>query len=357
MLKSAGRATMGARRRGGTSPPAAPPHAPPIRAMKKLILRTVLSLLAVLLTGVFGLAGYASARWDRTFDAPLPDARASRDSAVIARGRYLAYGPAMCAECHVSNEETRRVEAGEQIPLAGGHEWKLPLGVIRSPNLTPDTATGIGRYSDAQLARMLRHMVKPDGRAAAPFMAFQELSDDDLVAILSFLRAQPAVRRAVEARDLNLLGKVVATFMIKPKGPEADPPAHTPAGPSVERGRYLVTAASDCVGCHTARGGLDGSFTGPKLAGGGTFPVEGEPNKVLVSPNLTPDPKTGRISAWTEDQFVARFRQGKILPKTYMPWGAVSRMTDEDLRSVYRYLTSLPPVVNETGPVLQDKKD
>jgi mono/diheme cytochrome c family protein len=324
--------------------------------MKKLVTRIVLGLLAVILTGALGLAGYASARWDRTFDAPLPNLRASTDSAVIARGRYLAYGPALCAECHVANELTRRVEAGEQVPLSGGHEWALPLGTIRSPNLTPDSATGIGRYTDAQIARMLRHMVKPDGHAAAPFMGFQNLSDDDVVAILSFLRAQPAVRNAVAPNDLNLMGKVVATFLIKPKGPDGDPPAHTPAGPSVERGRYIVTAASDCVGCHTMRSMVDGSFTGPKLAGGGTFPVEGEPGKVLVSPNLTPDPKTGRIAHWTEDQFVARFRQGKVLPKTYMPWGAVSRMTEDDLRSVYRYLQSLPPVEHDTGPVIQEKK-
>jgi mono/diheme cytochrome c family protein len=324
--------------------------------MKKLITRILLGLLAVLVAGGLGLTGYASIRWDRTFDAPLPNLHATGDSAVIARGRYLAYGPAMCAECHVANELTKRVEAGEQLPLSGGHEWVLPVGTIRSPNLTPDSATGIGRYTDAQLARMLRHMVKPDGRAAAPFMGFQNLADEDVVAILSFLRSQPPVRNEVASRDLNVLGKVVSTFLIKPKGPEGDPPAHAPAGPSVERGRYIVTAASDCVGCHTARGGLDGHFTGPKLAGGGTFPVEGEPNKVLVSPNLTPDPKTGRIASWTEDQFVARFRQGKVLPKTYMPWGAVSRMTEDDLRSVYRYLQSLPPVEHDTGPVIQDKK-
>ena len=324
--------------------------------MKKIVLRTLLGLVAVIFTGAMGLAGYASARWDRTWDAPLPTLRASTDGAAIARGRYLAYGPALCAECHVANELTKRVEAGEEIPLSGGHEWALPLGTIRSPNLTPDSATGIGRYTDAQLARMLRHMVRPDGRAAAPFMAFQNLSDDDVVAILSFLRAQPPVRNAVAPNDLNLLGKVVSTFLIKPKGPDGDPPAHTPAGPSVERGSYLLTAASDCVGCHTARNMVDGSFTGPKLAGGGTFPVEGEPDKMLVSPNLTPDPKTGRIVSWTEDQFVDRFRAGKVLPKTYMPWGALSRMTEDDLRSVYRYLKSLPPVEHDTGPVIQAKK-
>ena len=323
---------------------------------KTLLKRLAVGIPAVIVVAGLGLSGYAMLRWDRTFDAPLPDVHASTDSAVIARGRYLAYGPALCAACHVASDLNPRLDKGEQVPLSGGHVWKFPLGTFRSPNLTPDPETGIGRVSDAHLARMIRHMVRRDGRAALPFMAFQNLSDDDLVAIISFLRSQPPVRNAVRPHDITFLGKVVAAYLIKPKGPDGTPPAHTPAGPSVARGEYLVNAASDCIGCHTQRNPIDGSFTGPKLAGGGTFPVEGEPDKVLVSPNLTPDPKTGRIYAWTEDQFVARFRQGKVLPKTYMPWGAVSRMTDEDLRSVYRYLKSLPPVVNETGPVVQEKK-
>lgn len=324
--------------------------------MKKLLARTAVGLLAVLATAVLGITGWASARWDRTYDAPLPALQASRDSAVIERGRYLAYGPAACVSCHTANADAKRVEAGEPLPLAGGHEWTLPFGTVRSPNLTPDAETGIGRYTDAQLARMLRHAVRPDGRAALPFMAYQNLADDDVVALLSYLRAQPAVRRAVAPNDLNLLGKVVATFLVKPKGPERTPPAHAPVGPSVERGRYLVEAASDCVGCHSQRNPVDGSFSGPKLAGGGTFPIEGDTAHVLVSPNLTPDPTTGRIARWTEDQFVARFRAGRVLEKSYMPWGVLSRTSDDDLRSIYRYLQSLPPVVHETGESVQKKK-
>ena len=325
--------------------------------MKKILARTAVGLLAVLATAVLGITGWASARWDRTYDdAPLPTLRASHDPAVIERGRYLAYGPALCVSCHTANADVKRVEAGEQLPLAGGHEWKLPFGTVRSPNLTPDSATGIGRYTDAQLARMLRHAVRPDGRAALPFMAYQNLSDDDVVALISFLRAQPAVRRAVASNDLNMLGKVVATFMIEPKGPEGTPPAHTPTGPSVERGRYLVEAASDCVGCHSQRNHVDGSFSGPKLAGGGTFPIEGDTAHVLVSPNLTPDPTTGRIARWTEDQFVARFRAGRVLEKSYMPWGPLSRASDEDLRSIYRYLQSIPAVEHHTGELVQKKK-
>ena len=61
------------------------------------------------------------------------------------------------------------------------------------------------------------------------------------------------------------------------------------------------------------------------------------------------------IGRWDEDVFVSRFRVGETVAGTPMPWGAYARMNDEDLRSVYRYLRSLPPVEHETGAPLQEK--
>jgi hypothetical protein len=79
------------------------------------------------------------------------------------------------------------------------------------------------------------------------------------------------------------------------------------------------------------------------------------PTKVQVPPNLTPDPPTGRIAYWSETDFVERFRRGPTFEDTVMSWGAYRRMTNDDLRAVYRYLRSLPPVENDTGAVIQDK--
>jgi mono/diheme cytochrome c family protein len=323
----------------------------------KLVARIAVGVLALILVALIGLVGVAQARWDRTFDdsAPTPTLTASTDSAVIARGRYLAYGPAYCAFCHTANGMGRRVDAGEEPPLSGAHQWDIPPGLIRSPNITPDSTTGIGRFTDAQLVRAIRYGVRHDGRAMLPFMAYQNLSDEDVVALISFLRAQPPVRNAVPDHNVNMLGKAVLAFFIKPKGPDGAPPPRSPAGPSVERGRYLAEAVSDCAGCHTKRSNMDGSFTGPRFAGGGTFPIEGKPTHVMVTPNLTPDSATGRISRWTEDQFVARFRAGRTIKESPMPWGPLRKMSDDDLRSLYRYLRTLPPVNNATGELIQLK--
>lgn len=282
-----------------------------------------------------------SLRWDRHFDAPYPKLAASTDPAVIARGRYLAFGPAHCAECHTPPADLAAVRSGGSPPLSGGRIFAIPPGTFRVPNITPDTATGIGRFSDSAIARMLRYGVRHDGRAAIPFMEFQEMSDADIVAVLSFLRSQPAVHSPIAAHDLNLMGKAVMAFVIKPVPPSATPPTESPPpGPTPERGAYLVTGLANCAGCHTQRNMMTGAYTGPRLAGGTQMETEGAKPIPVVPPNITGD-STGRTGLWTEDQFVARFRAGERIPGSPMPWVAFSRMSDDDLRAIYRYLRSV----------------
>lgn len=301
-----------------------------------------------------GLGATAQLRWDRTWDAPEPALAASRDPDVIARGRYLVYGPAHCAICHTSMDMWPRIEAGEEVPLTGGHAFRLPLGAIYTANLTPDPETGIGRLSDGQVARMLRYGVRHDGRAATPLMEFQNMSDDDIVAILSYLRSRPAVRNPVPEHEFAPLGKALMAFVIGPRGPQGTPPETAPLdGVSVERGEYMANNVAGCVNCHTNRSMIDGSHTGPAFAGGLAMPFDDDPARMFVTPNLTPDPETGYIAAWTEEQFVARFRAGRVHPGSHMPWGPFALMSDDELRSIFRYLNSLEPVHNETGAVVQ----
>ena len=83
--------------------------------------------------------------------------------------------------------------------------------------------------------------------------------------------------------------------------------------------------------------------------------MDDDASRVFVTPNLTPDPKTGHIAGWTEEQFLARFRAGRLIEGSHMPWSLFGRMSDDDIRAIYRYLRTLPPVENETGPLLQRK--
>jgi mono/diheme cytochrome c family protein len=285
----------------------------------------------------------------RTHDVALPDIHASSDPAVIARGRYLAYGAAHCVDCHGDVNRRAQSNDGKEIPLSGGFEFKLPIGIIRPANLTSDRETGLGALSDGQIARALRHGIDRNGRTLAPFMPFADLTDDDLGAIVSFLRSQPPVRNPVIQHSLNPLGHAVAAFVLKPRGPSGPVPKTLPAGPTAEYGRYLVNSVGNCVGCHTKIDMRTGNFIGPRLAGGATHESLSKPGTRFVTPNLTNDPKTGRIFNWPEELFVARFRMGKGAEGSPMPWPAFGRMTDDDLKAIYRYLKTIPGVENDTG--------
>lgn len=322
--------------------------------MKRIVLKVagVLGVLLVLAGG--GLAAVSYAGWDRTFEAPYPDIEATTDPEVVEYGRYLVYGPLHCASCHTPKEQWPALAAGETPPLIGGYSITIPPGTFYMPNLTPDPETGIGERTDGELARVLRHGVRADGRVVIPFMEFQELSDADLRAVISYLRSQEPVRHPVPEHELTFLGRAVLALAMEPKGPEATPPAESPPpAPTVERGAYLAKVAQ-CAGCHTRRNNMDGSFIGERFAGGHAFPSEEDPGTVFVSPNLTPDPATGLITGWSEERFMTRFRAGEVLEGSPMPWSAFSRMHDDDLRALFRYLRSLEPVENDVGSTLQE---
>ena len=81
------------------------------------------------------------------------------------------------------------------------------------------------------------------------------------------------------------------------------------------------------------------------------------PGYAYASPNLTPDSATGHIAKWSEEFFLQRFRAGLLIPDDPMPWGSLMRMRDGDIRALYRYLQSLPPVRRVNGPIVQPLGD
>jgi mono/diheme cytochrome c family protein len=292
--------------------------------------------------------------WRRRFDVVYPALAAASDPATIARGEYLVYSAAACAYCHVPRERWADLDRGERLPLTGHHRFPLPFGDIFSANVTPDVVTGIGSYPDTAIARTLRRGVRADGRAAVPLMEIR-LADDDLVAVMSYLRTRSAVSHRVPEHRLTMFGKLLMSVAIKPLDEPAARLSTSPAGATVERGRYLANDVSSCVTCHTDRG-PDGQLVGPPFAGGQRMDVAADPSRVYVTPNLTPDSESSPIGQWTEDAFVARFRSGPALEGTPMPWGAFARLTDEDLRAIYRYLRSLPATRHVVGPPTQPKR-
>jgi len=315
------------------------------------ILKWIGIVLVFLFVGIFIFVQLA---WDKKYEVPYPDMVATTDSAVIARGKHLTFGPAHCVTCHVPMDKVQDAENGIEMPLSGGWEMAIPPGIFRAPNLTPDKVTGIGDIADRDIARAMRYSVNHNGHCMFPFMPFQELSDEDVVAILSFLRSQEPVNNYVEPSKPTFMGKaLLALRVIKPEGPRNTPPKSVEIDSTIAYGSYLANSVANCMGCHTERDFKTGAYVGADFAGGTLFvPDPFTLGYAFITPNLTPHKETGIMATWDELTFINRFRAGRVYDGSPMPWGAFERMTDLELKAIYRYLQSLDPVDNKIEKIV-----
>lgn len=278
-------------------------------------------------------------------DVPLPDlSRTAVPDTVglMARGEYLVRSAAVCGHCHAADPRD------PDGPLSGGtafRNWRL--GTIRAANLTPDSATGLGAWSEAEIVRAIRTGEDREGHVLAPVMPYEWLhgmSTRDALAVARYLKTQEPVSNRVRNRP-NLVYRAARLFFLGPEDPpRGDAP---PRGPTAEYGRYLANHVSLCADCHTPRGGIRSTPDRDRLFAGDASP----PGAFPANPsNLTPDSATG-IGRWSEAEFVRTLRTG-VDPQgdtlhPFMPWREYRRMTDDDLHAIYRYLRTVRPIRSE----------
>jgi cytochrome c553 len=293
-----------------------------MKLLKKLALG-LLALVVVLIAAVYGVSEVKLRKTYRVAAAaPL---NVTKDPAQVARGRHLVTAVAKCTDCHT---ETL---AGKKFIDAG------PLGVVYASNLTGGKGGVLGSYTDAQLEAAIRHGIRPSGRGIMimPSDEYQNLSDEDVSAIIAYLRTLAPVDSTYPASKLGPLGRALFATGKLPLIPAArvDHAAAgvrtaPPAGPTREYGQYLVSVGG-CRGCH-----------GPNLVGGPS-PEPGAP----AAANITP---AGPIGQWTEADFVRALRTGtrpdgsKL--KDFMPWRSMAQHTDDELHAIWLYLRTVPPV-------------
>lgn len=277
----------------------------------------------------------------RHFDAPFQSVASSTDQVVLERGEYLVYGPARCADCHGDVAQRDEIAAGKIVPLSGGFFEDIFLGQIVFPNITTDKETGIGRLTDDEIVRFFRTGINHRGEYGLPFMNYQRLSNSDLTAIISYLRSQAPVKRKLPSSKYNFLGKLALAYFIRPEQTEPVFPDSIALEPTIEYGRYLAEGMGSCRECHTNRSLKTGEYLGDFYAGGMPFEHPDRPELSVVSPNLLPDPVTGKVAGFSKHEFVERMQAGLLLHWSPMAWGPYSRMTATDLEAIYLYLTSL----------------
>jgi mono/diheme cytochrome c family protein len=310
----------------------------------KPVLKGAAWFLCIVCALVTLMVAVAYLRADRKHAMAAPRIETSSDPSVIARGRYLVYGPGHCADCHAPPSQKDKVDAGLEADLSGGYAIKTFLGEMRASNITMDSATGIGAIDDGDLARFFRHGIDHRGRVGLPIMMFADLSETDLTAILSYLRTLAPIRNPVAPSGYNVLGKITKAFFLEPFSPDSTLAFSPEPGPTPEYGGYLAKVVANCASCHTARNMKTGEYTGPPFAGGLVFRNSGSPGEVVISPNLTPDPRTGAITGWSREKFIGRMRKGNLRDWSPMPWGPFGRMTDMDLAAIHSYLSGLEPI-------------
>lgn len=288
----------------------------------------VAGVILVLAAAYGGLYGYTEYRLARTYEVPRISVALSQDDDVLARGAHIAVVRG-CADCHGPNL------AGRLFLDAG------PVGILYASNLTTGRG-GVGAsYSDADLVTAIRHGVRPDGKPllVMPAQEFNIMSDEDVGALVSYIRSLPPVDNELEPSRVGPLGRVLFAAGKLDLAPaelidhDAVRPAAPEEGATAEYGAYLATG---CMGCH----GHD--FSGGKIAG--------TPPDFPPAANLTPDAETG-LGSWTEEQFVTALRTGRrpdgseLLPE--MPWQLTAQFRDHELRALWLYFRTLPPVRTE----------
>jgi cytochrome c553 len=292
-----------------------------IRKFLKWIGIVLGSLIGLIVLALVTLYIIGTAEWSKLhgkYDVPVETVPIPTDEASIARGQHIAMIH-MCGYCHTDT-------------LSGQSETIPGLMTLTFPNLTPGGG-GVGAVdSDEDWARAIRHGVGHDGRGLVmmPARLFYYLSDEDLGALIAYLKTLPPVDNEMPPMTLGPLGRVTLglgeapfntpdVIVIDHKGPR---PAAPQPGITKAYGQYLTYV---CTRCHGE------NFNGQHLEREG------------VVPNLTPG---GEIAFWSEEQFIATLRTG-ITPgghqlNDFMPWKYFAQMTDDELRAVWLYLQSLP---------------
>jgi len=292
-----------------------------LRQVKKISLRwlgaglTGFIAIVQFLTCIVASVGHYKQYYSR--HAPVPELRVEGSDEQIQRGQAIA--DSFCGGCH---SPTGTFTGGKDI----GKHLQAYLGAFVSSNLTP--AGPLKQWSDGQIFRAIRNGIDAEGRRLMIMSLTNagNLSDDDIRALIAYIRRLPAAGAATPqpADELNLFGLVMLGTGQFPSGKPVNIGVVTapPKAPTIQYGEYILSY-HDCRECH-----------GQRLTGG----VQGQWAPVGPGLNL--------VSDWSREEFIATLRTGKD-PSRHeldenMNWRTFGKMDDDELGAIYEYLAHMP---------------
>lgn len=301
---------------------------------------SLLVLLVVLVAGITFTIGW------RPFLGPrkraVTDRQFERTPERLVRGRYLTQGLLGCESCHSPKAWTTHGApnvpgmelAGQLLPVPD-----LP-GSITASNLTPDRETGGGTWTDDEYARGIREGIGHDGRTIFPMMpyeAYKHLSDEDLAAVVVYLRSIPAVHNPLPPTQV----KFPVNYLVRgAPEPVTEPVAGPNLADRIATGKYYATLG---CGCHRPVESL--TYAGGEYLKG--------PWGETTSSNITPDPSG--IGYYDEATFIKALRTGYVGARklsSIMPFGEFQNLSDDDLKAIFAYLRTVKPVKHRVDNTL-----
>lgn len=270
---------------------------------------------------VYGAMLIGDQKAGRTIAVRIAPVAYRDDAASIAQGKYL-FESRGCMACHGA--------------AAGGRQvFDDPGGLqVRAPDLTRGNPE-IARYEPIDWVRSIRHGIAPSGRPllVMPSEDYNRLSDDDLAALVAYLRSLPAGLGApAEIRMPWFVRAMYGAGFIRDAASKIDhqlPP--TPAIEPSVTAQYGGYVANACQGCHRA------DLRGGKIPGA---PPDWPPAADLRPLSGGAMARYGHAAA-----FIAMMRSGKRPDgspiSTVMPFDSFGRMNDTDLTALYLYLAGL----------------
>ncbi len=258
---------------------------------------------------------------NKVYDVQVAAVPIPSGPAAIARGKHLVESIGLCVECHGDN-------------IAGDILEDDPLfGTLAPSNLTSGRGGVGGEYTDMLFVRAIRNGINKDGNPMAimPSNYYNIIGDEDIGAIVAYLKNLPPVDNEQKETNLGPLGQILVLVekeLLPAHIINHDVPCPVPPAPGITK-EYVEYLASVCGACH-----------GEHLSGGS---VPGEPPSAPKSANLT---TLGQ--SWSERDFVQTLRTGatpygKQLDPELMPWNRFKLLDDDELQAIWLFIRSLEP--------------
>jgi mono/diheme cytochrome c family protein len=260
--------------------------------------------------------------------------RGAAADSQLDRGTYLMSGIVACGNCHTPKGPDGHALADQE--LSGGLVIDTPAFHAVVPNITPDVATGIGKWTDEQIVNAIRNGKRPDGTTIGPPMPiglYRNMSDTDVLAIVAYLRSVKPISQKVERSSYKV--PLPETY-----GATVTHVDDVPTGDTTAYGRYLANIGH-CMECHTPL--MNGQLDLTRIGSGGRE-LPAFPAGVVITANLTPANPNG-IARWTDAQVKDAITSGvrpdgrRLVRLMAFDW--YKNISPNDLDALVAYLRTL----------------